>query len=89
MTNIWREIIKHDYPRQEDLLSLVPNANDLIISKLSLGEIFETDTCNGAKKTRQLLCDLIVDTANLLLQNASESGLLVNNGYCWNHLRNV
>ena len=71
MINIWGEIIERNYPGQEDLLDLIPNANYLIISKLSFGGNDETDTCNGAQNIRRILCDLIVDTSKLLFPNSS------------------
>ena len=82
-------MIERDYPGQEDLRALIPNANNLIISKLYFGRIFETDTFNGAQKNRQLLCDLIADTDKMLFKNSSESELLLHKWGCWNHLRNV
>ena len=71
MINIWREIIKHNCPRREDLLALIPDANYLIISKLSFGGNVETYTCNGAQTIRRLLCNIIVDTDKLFFPNAS------------------
>ena len=50
LINIWGEIFEHNYPGQEDLLDLIPNANYLIIPKLLFGGNVETDTCNGVKK---------------------------------------
>ena len=61
----------------------------MIISKQYFGGIVETDTCNDAKKYIQLICDLVVDIANLLLLNASKSDIRVHKGECWHHLRNV
>ena len=87
--NIWDKIFERNYLRREDLLDLIPNANNLIISKLYFGSIVETGTFNVDQRTRRLLCHLIFDTAKLFPPNASETELQVHEGDCWHHLCNV
>ena len=51
-----RDITSRMYPNRPDLLSRIPQTNELTISKLANGGWVMTDTCNAARK----YCRLIV-----------------------------
>ena len=55
------------------------------IGKLGEGGAVNTDTCNAARKTRQILVSHIANATEEM--NVSRSNILEVD--CWNHLRNV
>jgi len=53
----WRDITSQLYPRQEDLLQLIPAADDLSLAKLAKGGLINTDGANAARGYRQNLVE--------------------------------
>ena len=66
---------------------MIPESNQLLLTKLTQDGMVSTDTCNTAHKTRRLLCEVI---KNLCFEKGmSEDKIHVLENDCWNHLRNV
>mmetsp|Transcript_13403 Transcript_13403/g.29103 ORF Transcript_13403/g.29103 Transcript_13403/m.29103 type:complete len:910 (+) Transcript_13403:516-3245(+) len=83
----WTEVMEEMYP---DYIHNIPDPSSMNIGKLGYGGALTTDTCNGARKTRRLLVDLVKTAAEEMMA-AADAGTIarVLEVDCWNHLRNV
>ena len=78
----WAEVIKQQFP---DYVHDIPPPSAMNIGKLGSGGAITSDTCNGARKTRRLLVDVVKDAA----KEMSTAQVIVFEIDCWGHLRNV
>ena len=66
---------------------MIPESNQLLLTKLTQDGMVSTDTCNTAHKTQRLLCEVIKNLG--FEKGMSEDDIHVLENDCWNHLRNV
>jgi hypothetical protein len=83
----WRTVLTRLHPHHQDLIYMIPQSNELTLTKLATDGMVSTDTCNTAHKTERLLCEVI-------RKLCFEKGLMQDELFffgndCWNHLRNV
>ncbi len=83
----WRATTTTLFPQCPELLNLVPCPNELTLAKLAKDGVVSTDNCNAARKFRRLIVEKIKEEAKT--HGLSESEILVLEGDCWQHLRNV
>ena len=83
----WRETTMAMFPNNNELLNQIPDASKLSIAKLGLSSFTTTDTCNAARKLRQLLNENIGIIA--IEEGWSEERVKTYEADCWHHLRNV
>ena len=55
----WSKVTDHELPNRLDLLQMIPTPNGIDIAKLGNGGALSSDTCNSARKTRQILVEWI------------------------------
>jgi hypothetical protein len=55
----WRTKLMWLYPHCQDLINMIPQSNELTLTKLAKDGMVSTDTCNTARKTQRLLCEVI------------------------------
>jgi hypothetical protein len=55
----WRTVLSQLYPHCQDLINMIPQSNELILTKLTKDGMVSTDTCNTARMTQRLLCEVI------------------------------
>jgi hypothetical protein len=83
----WRKVLTRLFPHLNDLINMIPESNQLSLTKLAKDGMVSTDTCSTARKTQRLLCEVI---KNLCFEKGmSEDDIHVLENDCWNHLRNV
>jgi hypothetical protein len=83
----WRRILKRLHPHCQDLINMIPQSNELTLTKLAKDGMVSTDTCNTARKTQRLLCEVIRKLCFEKWLMQDEINVLEND--CWNHLQNV
>jgi hypothetical protein len=66
---------------------MIPQSNELTLTKLAKDGMVSTNTCNTAHKTHRLLCEVIRKLCFEKVLTQEEKNVLEND--CWNHLRNV
>ncbi len=54
----WRTVLTWLYPHHQDLINMIPQSNELTLTKLAKDGMVLTDTCNTARKTQRLLCEV-------------------------------
>ena len=71
----WKHKTALEFPGRSDLVDMIPDPNEIDITKLGHGGSVNTDTCAAAQKERRLILQ--------------EVGGRCHEQDCWNHLRNV
>ncbi len=74
------------YPHCKYLINMIPQSNELTLTKLAKDGMVSTDTCNTAHKTQRLLSELI---RKLCFEKRMQDKTNVLANDCWNHLQNV
>ncbi len=82
----WKLVTAELYPNCPELANKIPNPDDMCPTKL-LGGIVSTDTCNTARKTRQTLCDAIIQKGRD--RGIDEVHLKIYQGNCFHHLQSI
>ena len=83
---LWREETQRMYPNELELLDELPTEEDLDPTRM-LGGTISHDTCNSAQKTGRLLAEALKQLGRE--KGFSEEQLVVYQGNCWNHIRNI
>jgi hypothetical protein len=55
----WRKVLTQLFPHCHDLINMIPESNQLTLTKLTKDGMVSTDTCNTTCKTQRLLCEVI------------------------------
>ncbi len=55
----WRTVLRQLNPHHQDLINMIPQSNELTLTKLAKDGMVSSDTCNTAHKTQRLLCEVI------------------------------
>jgi hypothetical protein len=55
----WRNALARLFPHRQDLINMIPQSNELTLTKLAKDGMVSTDSCNTARKTQRLLCEVI------------------------------
>ena len=83
----WRDCTARMFPGRADLLSLLPDASQLCVSKFRHGAGVMTDGCGAARKFRRLFIASVKEVCAAKGYSADDTTLFEHD--CWQHMRNV
>lgn len=91
----WKDMFERMFPSET---WTGPNPAQCSLHRLGGGGALITDTCNTARKSRELLAELIArqvedhlgaDTWGAMSEEEREAAVRTHNVDCWQHLRNI